>query len=77
MAKYRINITGHASGSLTVETDETDPERIFEEAMSDPGAPTICAQCSGWGRNYSLEIGDEWEPEMNENGEAVVSKVED
>jgi hypothetical protein len=76
MPKYRINISGHAYGSITVETDETNPEQIFEDAM-DEGAPALCAHCSGWGRDFDLELGDEWEPEMGENGEAVVVKVED
>jgi hypothetical protein len=76
MAKYRVNLTGYADASITVETEETDPGRIYEEAMTE-GVPGLCAQCSGWGRDHSLDVGDEWEPETDrETKEVVVHKVE-
>lgn len=29
---------------------------------SNPDTPSICAQCSGWGDNYSMTVGEgEWE----------------
>jgi hypothetical protein len=64
MPKYRVPLTTYASATVTVETDETDPEKIAELALAQ-GVPGICAQCGGWGRDHSLEIGDEWEPVMN------------
>lgn len=75
MAKYRVPVNGYASATIFVETDETDPEVIYELAM-DEGVPGICAQCAGWGRKDSLEIGDEWEPVI-ENGEVVVYREGD
>jgi hypothetical protein len=75
MPKYRVPMTTYANASVLVETDETDPEKIFEEALSQ-GGPSICAQCSGWGRTHSLEIGDDWEPETDEEGGASVYEVE-
>lgn len=67
MAKYTIPLSGYASATLTIETDETDPENILEEALS-AGVPGICAQCSGWGRPYSIDLGDEWEPVLRSDG---------
>lgn len=61
MAKYRVPLNGYASATVTVETDETDPEVIAQLALME-GVPSPCAQCGGWGRDWSLEIGDEWEP---------------
>jgi hypothetical protein len=69
--KYKIPLNGYASVTISIETDETDPERIYEEAMAG-GIPGICAQCSGWGASHSLEIGDEWEPEADKETGAVV-----
>lgn len=36
---------------------------VIENAVwdNDPDTPRVCAQCSGWGQSYSLEVGDEWE----------------
>jgi hypothetical protein len=76
VAKYRVPLSGYVSVSVTVETDETDPERIVEEALSE-GVPSICAQCSGWGRDHSLEIGDEWEPVEDEDGTPEVYREGD
>ena len=59
MAKYTVLLVTWANATVTVETDETDPERIAELAYEN--APDICAQCGGWGRDFSLEIGDEWD----------------
>ncbi|MFJ6636608.1 hypothetical protein ACIQMR_35370 [Streptomyces sp. NPDC091376] len=67
MAKYTIPLNGYASATLTIETDETDPELILEEALNQ-GVPGICAQCSGWGRPFSIELGDEWEETRKPDG---------
>ena len=68
--KYRISFVTSASGSITVETDETDPERIVEEAYAE-GIPGICAQCSGWGRDHELEVGDEWDVDEDDKGPVI------
>lgn len=60
MAKYTVPLTSWANIAVTVETDETDPEKIAELAM-EQASPYLCHQCSG-DRNDSLEIGDDWEP---------------
>lgn len=42
-------------------------EYVADEAYQQ-GVPGICAECSGWGRSHSLEIGDEWTiPEDDDN----------
>lgn len=36
-------------------------EHVAEKALMDPGAPDICAQCSGWGQSHSLELAGDWD----------------
>lgn len=67
MPKYRVPLNGYASATVTVETDETDPEAIVNLALEE-GVSSPCAQCSGWGQSWSLEIGDEWEPALKQDG---------
>lgn len=128
MPKYCVPLTGYANASVVVETDETDPEKILEEALVGlrevpvpsgqgcqgavrpaartcengldgalarslrdqhshrsrqrdgvllaKGVPGVCAQCSGWGRDHSLEVGDEWEPVTNKDGQPEAYEVE-
>lgn len=65
MPKYDVHMSSTANATVTVEADS--PEQAEEVAEF----PSICAQCSGWGRDHSLEIGDDWEIE-----EAVLVKNE-
>lgn len=55
MAKYDVSMTTRAYAIVTVEADNEDDamERAFEE-----GPTSICAQCSGWGMPWSLDLGD-------------------
>ncbi|MFT2016317.1 hypothetical protein ACMA1D_10805 [Streptomyces sp. 796.1] len=65
-----------AYATVTVDTEETDPDLIAEEAAEYGDFPTVCAQCSGWGQGFSLELGDEWEVcEDSETRAAVVRPV--
>lgn len=73
MAKYRVPLTGIADAMITVETDETDPEKILEKAYQEEFS-TLCAQCSGWGRDFYLEIGDYWEPVEKKDGTPRIYK---
>lgn len=52
--KYRVCATVSASGTVDVEADSK--EEAIQVAMEE-GFPTLCAQCSGYGRTYSLELG--------------------
>lgn len=62
MAKYRVDLSAWASLSIVVEVpdgldDDEARQAAIEEAFQD--APSdVCAQCSGWRRNFELEIGD-------------------
>lgn len=67
MTVYQVSFETWAGGHIQVETDETDPERIVEAAYEE-GIPGLCAGCSGWGRDHSLELGDEWEVVKREDG---------
>lgn len=75
MSRYRVFLVGVANVSIVVETDLTDPEEIYEEAMRD-GVPGLCASCSGWGQPHSLDLSEEWEPEVDDSGTIVISEVE-
>lgn len=68
MTKYRVPYNTWAGGTITVETDETDPEAIVELAY-EQGAGTLCHQCAG-GRYGAptLEVGDEWEVSVHKSG---------
>lgn len=57
LPKYEVDMSGWASFGVTVEADNE------EEALdkSYEYTPSICAQCSGWGQPWYLEISDDWE----------------
>lgn len=59
MPTYDVYLCTYASTVITVEAE--DRERAEEKALVEGRMPTICAQCSGWGSNYNLEIGSDWE----------------
>jgi hypothetical protein len=65
MAKYRVYLKTTASGVVDVEVpdDVTDPEEIAELAWQEAEFPTLSAQASGWGRSWSLDLG-EWETDV-------------
>ena len=63
MPKYKVHFTGYASWGATVEAE--DEEEAVDKAYD--AAPSICAQCSGWGyaaHDY-LEISDDWEADYD------------
>lgn len=67
MTRYTVPLTSWANIAVTVETDETDPEKIAELAI-EAASPTLCHQCGG-SRNDSLEIGDEWDAARGLDGD--------
>lgn len=79
MAKYRIPMTTYVNTSVEVETDETDPEKIVEAAYEQANFPSICAQCSGWGNDQELELGDDWSPVPMSSTDPtlIVEKIDD
>jgi hypothetical protein len=55
MSTYRIYFTNVTSTSIEVEADDLD-EAIDAAYEKLPGS--ICAQCSGWGNDWSRDEGD-------------------
>jgi len=41
----------------------SDAGTVVDNAVwdNDPDTPRMCAHCAGWGKKYSLDLGDEWE----------------
>jgi hypothetical protein len=64
MPEYRVHMSGVVSFSVLVVAD--DPDEAIDKAYQER-SPGICAQCSGWRQNWSLEIPDDWEPDAVDN----------
>jgi hypothetical protein len=63
MAKFLVEFKGTTHYSVTVEADDEDEAAELAGAQPIPG---LCAGCSGWGREFRLEIPDDpacWEVE--------------
>ena len=77
MAKYRVNMQTVATTVIEVEVpdDVTDLEEIAEIAANEGEFPTICAQCAGWGREYSLDMDGEWNVSEYE-GKPLIERVD-
>lgn len=64
MTKYRVQLKTTAYAYVTVEAD--DPDAAIDAALEGE-MPYICAQCSGWGAGYDLELDDAWqEPDADD-----------
>lgn len=75
--KFRVDVTTHASGTAIADipdhlladlardlgktVDELTEDDLTDLAYEYMDTPSICAQCSGWGQEWSLELSDEWE----------------
>lgn len=57
MPEYRVNFRAVANMSVTV--DAVDEESALDAAY-DVIPSDVCVQCSGWGKPWSLDLG-EWE----------------
>lgn len=84
MPKYRVHFVQQSDVSMIIESDvviteengAADKEAILEEAYQE-GVPSLCAQCSGWGRNYSRDLGDELEVVEDDNKQPLIELVEE
>lgn len=56
MTRYRVPIQTLITAYVTVEAD--DPTDALDKAF-DGRTPSLCAQCSGRGQSYSMDLG-EW-----------------
>ena len=72
MTKYQVNLEATVGFCITVEADSPDDavEAAFEQT------PSLCAQCSGWGRNYELDL-SEWDVPRNSDGSEAPYLVEE
>lgn len=66
MKKWTVSIPVGTSVFVTIDAEDADA--AIEAA--DGYLPGLCAQCSGWGQDYSR---DEWEPDWDA---AEASEVE-
>lgn len=55
MPTYRVAMSTTASLSIEVEADN---ETEAEEKAYEEGPRGVCAQCSGWGEKWGLDLGD-------------------
>lgn len=58
MSRWRVNVPVGTSVFLAVEADSEDGAVDAANELM----PGLCAQCSGWGQDYSR---DEWEPDWD------------
>lgn len=58
MPRYNVHLQTTAHTVIEVEADSK--EEAVEAALGQV-MPRICAQCSGWGNEQNLELGDEWD----------------
>lgn len=62
MKKYRVHFETTAGCSVEVEVPDDTPEYEIRELAIEKGYEGlpggVCAQCSGWGRKYSLDLGE-------------------
>lgn len=74
MAKYRVYLETGASVAVTVEVDddldEAEAHAAAIEKAFDEAPRSVCAQCSGWGQKWSLDLG-EWDVETDGEGNDV------
>lgn len=74
MPNYTVYMEGYAGFYARVDADN------HEEAISkayDEAPSGICFSCSGYGKNWGLDIGDEFTPSTvlnNETNEEIVVK---
>jgi hypothetical protein len=72
MAKYIAHFYATASATVTADVPDDVAEQGAEEVSewiqaNASDGPSLCAQCSGWGRKVSLELGD-FETVANDTG---------
>mgnify|MGYP000184366729 CR=1 FL=1 len=55
MPTYSVNFETTASVTITVEAEDEDAavDLAYDEIPS-----SVCAQCSGWGQKWSLDLGE-------------------
>ncbi|MFI6117444.1 hypothetical protein [Kitasatospora sp. NPDC051164] len=79
MPRYSVPLTTYASTSVEIDApDDATPEQIAELALEHvayEGGPTLCHHCTNSRNGGGLELGDEWEPVLD-NGQPVVTALD-
>jgi len=70
--RKRLSFTTYANTSIEMDVPEEvaaqGDEAIALYMQENGNFPTLCHQCSGYGREAELELGDEWKPVRNQDG---------
>lgn len=74
MPKYSVHLVTTAHTVVEVEADSK--AAAVDTALAGD-MPRICAQCSGWGQDHVLEIGDEWDVPSDVALDESVEEIED
>lgn len=73
MSEFKVYFEGMAGLVVTVEADDAEAaiEKAYDEVPSG-----VCAQCSGWGEKWSLDVPDDWglDSVADENGDTVYTE---
>ncbi len=74
MAEYTVYLTAYANGSVRVtvpdDMDEDEArDKVINEAFEQMPRD-VCAQCSGWGQKWTLEISD-WDVATEQDGSEI------
>lgn len=69
---YNVVVVTSASGTVQVQADSPEEAaRLVGEGGGDIVFPSLCHQCAGFHREYSLELGDEWDAPVDDDGPAA------
>lgn len=74
LKKYRVDYETVASFTTTVEAESAEDALLVAEDVVE--FPSLCAHCSGWGREWELDLGDGWGLSTDSDGKSVAYEVE-
>jgi hypothetical protein len=65
MPKFRVNLLKTVSYTIEVEADDEDAaiDAAYDQA------PSVCAQCSGWGQDWGYDDGNDWQTAEDSHAE--------
>nr|WP_221374468.1 hypothetical protein [Actinoplanes polyasparticus] len=80
MTKYRVYLQTGASVAVTVEVADDLPEdeareQAIEKAFDEAPSSSLCIHCSGYGQEWSRDLGDLELERDNDGREAMPEKV--
>lgn len=70
MPKYRVHLTTVISATVEIDVPDgiAQPDEIADYAYEHGPSLELCAQCSGWGRSWSIDMSGEWETAVHHDG---------